>query len=147
MAVLNDLNYQFKFVRIGWDPGDGEIRARISLPLAENDGLPTDQLLGMLSLATTISERAMPRLREALDKSPVEASTGAPGTGGEAARAPESPTLPLTSTSSSSAKTPVGQTDGTGAVIGNSCVVWVLAVGVLLIGLAALLAVLFYFVF
>ncbi|MFC1660763.1 YbjN domain-containing protein [Gemmatimonadota bacterium] len=68
-AVLQELafaNYQYKLVKFGWDPSDGEIRATVCLPLEDNADLPHEQVGAMIRFLAKVCDDFYPKLEVAL---------------------------------------------------------------------------------
>lgn len=135
LRVLTKANYQYKLAKFGWDKKDGEIVGEADLPIEDNSALPPDQLFGMLSLFCNVVDEVNKEIERALascgttseDRRPVKPTKSSP--------VPDSPgneaVLHRRSSSNPSARNPIGL---------------ILAVGVLLLGAAAVLGAIYLFV-
>jgi len=140
LEKLAHLNYQYKAVKFSWDPKDGEIRIRIAIPLEDNRELPTSQLRSVIEFIAVIAGRVWPEIEELIGKQegaekkparrpkPTRDSTGSRRS--EPAEERSRPTAPAT-------PRPAGRRSSSPAMM-------VLAVGVLLLGGAAVAAVVYH---
>ena len=130
LGKLAHVNYQYKAVKLAWDPSDGEIRARIAVPLEDSRELPTSQLRTIVEFIAVITRRVWPEIEEVLGKPPSEGRRPAQEKKPERrVTAPPSRTPPKPPTASPKKSSP--------ATI-------ILAIGILLLGVAAITAVAYY---
>ena len=149
-AVLEKLahvNYQYKAVKFSWDPKDGEIRIRIAIPLEDNPELPTSQLRNVIEFIAVIAGRVWPEIEELVGKQ-EGAETKPARRPAEGRSQPSAPALRQAQggMSPSNAATP-RRGDTTRHDVpkrrSSSPAMMVLAVGVLLLGVAAVAAVVY----
>lgn len=130
LLLLARANDEYKIVQLGWNPADGEIVAVVAVPLEDNDSLEEPQLGQALATMVLVCDDVLPALREALagqGPAPVEAPPPGPPS-------PEAPGVPAPGAPAS-------------VLAGIPRAAWLMfSAGVLLMGIAALLAALRPFV-
>jgi hypothetical protein len=117
LAMLTRANLERKLVKFLWDPDGDEVIANACLPLADNGSLPAGQLLGFILLLSSQCDDVVPELEQVL--------RGGRRSGGSSSRLARP------------SATPPGQPPAGAAAV--------FALGVLLLGAAALLGVIYLF--
>ena len=118
LGALAKANLDYRLIKFGWDPSDGEITAMTCLPLEDNDQLPATQLLGLVLLLSQGCDEVCPNLQRILK---ARGPSPAPSGGG-------------------------GPTSGAGAGVGKGGGLQLQGLGIFLLGVAAIVATL-YFIF
>jgi len=123
---LTRQNLRLRLLKFGWDRGDGEITAEACIPLEDNRSLPTSQLQGLVMGIFALCDEVMPNIERYLKK------RGGP----KRAASPSAPTRPSPATPPS----PPGRSPA-----GSNMPYVILSLGVLLLGVAALLGMIYLF--
>jgi hypothetical protein len=76
LEVLAHANYSTNMVKFGWDPADGEIRARACLPIEDNPTVTTEQLHGLIMHVAVGSDSVLSEVKAALGGHADKAKNG-----------------------------------------------------------------------
>lgn len=68
LEVLAHANYRYRLTKFGWDPSDGEIRARTCLPIEDNTRVTAEQMRGLIGMLTAVVDETWPDLQSALGR-------------------------------------------------------------------------------
>lgn len=134
---LTRQNLRLRLLKFGWDRGDGEITAEACIPLEDNRSLPTSQLRGLVMGIFALCDEVMPNIERHLKN----------GRGSKRTSPTPAPTPPRRSdrpSSRPSVESPKTSSPGGSPARSNAPYV-ILSVGVLLLGAAALLGVIYLF--
>lgn len=139
--LLSKVNADKKVIKFGIDRNDGEVTAHTALAIEDNDTLTRDQIGFMLAALGSVCGEVKPQIERLMQRTgpsakPREEKSARPTPAPEKVEArpavvPEPPRREAPSVGGSSAKSPAAT---------------IAAVGVILIGLAALLGVVYLFV-
>ncbi len=122
LLKLAELNYKYRVAKFGWNPTEGEIKAEASIPLEDCSSLDKEQITMFLGLFFSVCDEIYPELERELMAS-----------GASSAKVMGDGFTPIEDGGALEEPTPEAKPGGSK----------MMSVGVLLLGLAALLGVLY----